>query len=155
MSTITLSAEDRLDISQLGSIYAWGIDHRESEVFSLVFAEEFIVRYSETTVLRGFEQFRRYVHEYHAMHDATQHFIANHWILPREDEVLCHSYVILTMALADYPGGGIFQAGAYYNDRVVRTGSGWRIAERDAHGLWSNGNRALSDLGQQAVKHLL
>jgi hypothetical protein len=155
MSGLELSAGDRLDILQLGSIYAWGIDHHDSDVFALVFTDDPVVRYGPDTVLRGHEQFRRYVHEFHAMHDSTQHFIANHWILPQEDHVLCRSYVILTMALKDYPGGGIFQAGAYYIDRVVQTQAGWRIAERDAHGFWMNGNQTLSHLGQQAVKHLL
>jgi hypothetical protein len=152
---INLTERDRLDIAELGSIYAWAIDQREHDLFHRVFTDDALVTYPRGVGLRGLEQYKRYVREFHAMHDGTQHFIANHWLEPMEDHVRAHSYAILTIKMLDQPGGEIFRGGAKYTDRVVRTDAGWRIAERHAESMWRGDNLDIIEAGHSAVQHLL
>lgn len=152
---ITLTEHDRLDIVELGSIYACAIDEREPALFDRVFTNDALVTYPRGVGLRGLEQYKRYVHEFHAMHDGTQHFIANHLLTPMEDHVNVRSYAILTIKMLDQPGGDTFHGGAKYTDRVVRTDAGWRIAERHAESMWRGGNLDIIEAGHSAVQHLL
>ena len=152
---ISLTERDRLDIAELGSIYAWAIDNREPALFDHVFTQDALVTYPRGVGLRGLEQYKRYVREFHAMHDGTQHLIANHWLTPMEDHVMARSYAILTIKMIDQPGGEIFRGGAKYTDRVVRTDGGWRIAERHADSMWRGDNLDIIEAGHSAVQHLL
>lgn len=154
-ATIELTAQDRLDIIELQSIFAWALDHREPELFPLAFTEDFEATYPGGAGMRGRDAFARFVLGYHEIHDATQHHIANHWLLPERDAVVMRSYVILTVLWRGCPGGDVFQGGAHYVDRVVRTDAGWRIAARTAERLWQSGNVAILEAGREdAVKRI-
>jgi hypothetical protein len=65
------------------------------------------------------------------------------------------SYVILSVLWKGCPGGDLFQGGAYYVDRVVRTDAGWRIATRSANRIWQGGNMEILLSGRrEADAHL-
>jgi hypothetical protein len=154
MTVIRLSADERLDILELLGKYAWGIDHHDDDLLLQAFTDDPRVRYG-TTNLRGHEQLLRWVHDYHAMHDSTQHFIAGQWITPREEDVLCRSYYIVTFTMKDSEGD-VFQAGGSYTDRVVKTRLGWRISEHDAaEGFWTDGNQKIAERGLIGVAQLI
>ena len=151
---IALTTDDRLEIAELSSIYAWAIDQRESDLFKRVFTDDAVITYPGGVVLRGLDNYVRYVHTFHSMHDSTQHFIANHWPTALSDHVASRSYVILTINMRNHPGGDICRGGAFYTDRVIRTEAGWRIAERNAHGMWVSGNQGILQASSDAVKDL-
>jgi SnoaL-like domain len=152
---ITLTVQDRLDILELQSIYAWGVDRREPELFDRVFTEDVEVRYPAEVAIHGREMFARFVLTYHELHDSTQHLIANQWLEPGSDAVVMRSYVILSVLWAGTRGGDLFQAGAYYVDRVVKSGAGWRIARREATNVWSGGNQEILLAGRRDAKAAL
>ena len=149
---IELTAADRLDIIELQSIYAWALDHRDPDLFARAFAEDVEVSYPGGVMLQGRETFVRFVLSFHEAHDATHHFIANHWLSPQDDAVEMRSYVILSVLWAGTPGGDLFQGGAQYVDRVVRTGEGWRIASRIATNVWKRGNQEILESGRRDAK---
>ena len=61
----------------------------------------------------------------------TQHFISNTTVDLDGDEARTRTYVINPMGFPKDDGSlHIFTVGAYYNDRLVRTADGWRIADR-------------------------
>jgi hypothetical protein len=152
---IKLTTEDRLDIIELQSIYAWGIDGKEGHLFARAFTEDIVATYPAGVTIRGLELFTRYMDAFHEPFDGTHHFIANHWIVPGEEDVTFRSYVTLTMTRKDMPGGDVFSGGGYYIDRVVPTEAGWRIAARDTRNIWRAGNQDIIALGREAVAHLL
>ena len=145
---IELTSQDRLDIIELQSIFAWALDTKDPELFSRAFTEDLEAQYpgGANPGRRAFAQFTLAVHE---SHDATQHFIANHRLIPEDDAVIMRSYVILSVLWTGCPGGDLFQGGAYYVDRVVRTDDGWRIAARSAHRVWQNGNMEILLAGRR------
>ena len=150
-----LTELDRLEIAELGSIYAWAIDNREPDLFHRVFTDDALVTYPWGAGLRGLERYRQYVDAFHAMHDGTQHFIANLWLAPADGHVVARSYAVLTVHMRNQPGGDLFRGGARYTDRVVRTDAGWRIAVRHVESMWHEGNSAIIKASYAAVEHLM
>ena len=146
---IELTERDRLDIIELQSIYAWALDHKDADLFARAFTEDCEVIYPGGARIQGRDAFVQFVFDVHEQHDQTQHMIANHWLVPDEDAVIMRSYVILSVLWTGQPGGDLFQGGAYYVDRVVRTDAGWRIASREAHRMWQGGNMEILLAGRR------
>jgi hypothetical protein len=146
---IELTSQDRLEIVELQSIFARAVDRREPELFPLAFTADFEATYPGGAVMRGRDAFARFVLGYHEIHDATEHRISNHWLLPGEDAVTMRSYVVVTVWWQGCPGGDLFRGGAYYVDRVVPTDEGWRIAGRTAERVWQTGNREILEAGRR------
>jgi hypothetical protein len=151
---IELTALDRLDIIELQSIYAWGIDMKEGSKFALAFAEDIETDYGHLGRMKGLDFFTRWMDTFHAPFDATQHLISNHWLTVEGDEVVYRSYVIANMVCKGAPGGDHMGGGGWYQDRVVRTDAGWRIRSRDVKNIWRTGNVGILEIGKQAVASL-
>jgi hypothetical protein len=148
---IELTALDRLEIIELQSIYAWGIDGRDGASFALAFSDDVEAQYTKLGTMRGLEFFTNWMNAFHAPFDATQHLISNHWLRVDGDEVVMRSYVIAHILKRGCPGGDIFNGGGYYTDRVVRTDAGWRIRARAVVNFWRGGNPDVIALGREAV----
>jgi hypothetical protein len=151
---VELTERDRLEIVELQSIYAWAIDAKEGELFARVFTEDVEAQYPAAEPIRGLEAFTGYMEAFHEPLDATQHLIANHWLVPDGEAVTYRSYVVVTMIARDCPGGDVFRGGGYYIDRAVRTDDGWRIATRDVRNIWRGGNQSVIALGREAIARL-
>jgi SnoaL-like protein len=152
---MSLSALDRLEIVELQSIYAWGIDLKDGSVFAQAFHEDIETDYGHLGTMKGLEFFRRWMDAFHAPFDSTQHLISNHWLTPDGDEVVYRSYVIATLTCKGTPGGDSITGGGRYVDRVVRTDAGWRIRTREVQNMWRNGNMGIFDVGRAAVADLV
>ena len=152
---IELTPQDRLDIIELQSIFAWALDNKDRELFARAFTDDLVAGYPGGATLEGRETFVDFVLAVHERHDATQHFIANHWLTPEDDAVIMRSYIILSVLWTGCPGGDLFQGGAYYVDRVVRTDAGWRIANRSANRIWQSGNMEILLSGRREADTLL
>lgn len=149
-----LTAVDRLEIIELQSIYAWGIDGKDSSVFPLAFTDDIETDYGYVGKHRGLEFFTRFMDGFHAPFDATQHLISNHWLTVEGDEVIYRSYVVANLVCKGTPGGDHLSGGGYYVDRVVSTDAGWRIRARDVSNMWRTGNVGILDVGKEAVADL-
>lgn len=147
-----LSALDRLEIMQLQSIYGWGIDGRcEATEFPRAFAPDVEVVHSEFFRITGVDRLAAWMSAFHAPFDSTQHLISNHWIEADGDVVTHRSYVQVAIMKRGHPGGDLLSTGAYYQDRVVRTDVGWRIAARSLRNMWRGGNHDLIEMGKTAA----
>jgi hypothetical protein len=149
-----LTASDRLEIVELQSIYAWGVDGKDGSQFALVFTDDITTSYSLLGQIQGLDVFTRLLNAFHAPFDATQHSISNHRLSVDDNEVVYQSYFIATIVCSGTPGGDMFVGGGYYVDRVVRTDSGWRIRSREATNTWRTGNPRVLDVGKQAIASL-
>jgi hypothetical protein len=148
---IELTALDRLQIMELQSIYAWGIDGRHGASFARAFSDGVEAQYTNLGTMRGLDFFTHWMDTFHAPFDTTQHLISNHWLSVDGDEVVMRSYVIAHILKRGCPGGDIFNGGGYYTDRVTRTEAGWRIRSRDVVNFWRGGNPGVIELGREAV----
>jgi hypothetical protein len=117
-------------IADLLHRYATAIDTRQLELLRDVFTpdgtEEFR-RQGHTA--RGVDAIIEFIAERIAGWTATQHAISN--IVVEGERCSCYF-----VAVHVRPGGGLFEVGGAYYDRLVETPAGPRIAERVLEPIW-------------------
>ena len=75
--------------------------------------------------------------------DATQHLIGNHQVRIDGDTAICRCQLHSQHVKRGTEGGDTYVIGGTYEDRLVRTPNGWRIAHRTMAETWHAGNRAV------------
>jgi hypothetical protein len=123
---------DRIEIGDLLIRYTVAIDTKDWALLDRCFADGARVDYSASGGIVGpYPEARRWLEKALAPFTMTQHFISNTTVEFEGDRATSRTYLINPMGMPK-PGGGlnIFTVGAYYNDQLVRTDQGWRIAER-------------------------
>jgi hypothetical protein len=78
--------------------------------------------------------------------DSSQHLLGNVIVQIDSDDpdlASATSYFQAQHVRAGTPGGDTYLIAGSYADRLMRTGAGWRIAERVQTYLWRDGNRAV------------
>jgi hypothetical protein len=130
---------DRSQIIDLAVGYAWALDTRNLDDLRRVFTAD------ATALLRGVEC--RGVEEIITRIggavlrlDRTQHLIGNHQVTVDGDRGTHRCQLHSQHVLDGCDGGDTFVVGGYYEDRVVRTPDGWRIAHRLMDQTWTEGN---------------
>lgn len=130
---------DRDDIIDLAVRYTWALDTKNLDDLRNVFLPD------ATASLRGVEctgvdAIISRIGGAVLRLDATQHLVGNHQVTIDGDTGThrCHLQSQHVRRGAD--GGDNFIVGGFYEDRVVRTGNGWRIAHRLMQQTWSEGN---------------
>jgi len=148
---IELTPLDRLEIIELQSIYAWGIDGKDGSLFAQAFTEDIETDYGHLGKMQGLDFFTRWMDAFHSPFDTTHHLIANPWVAVEGDGVVFRSYVIANMVCKGCPGGDLLSGGGHYVDRVVRTDAGWRIRSREVTNHWRSGNLEIFEVGKEAL----
>ena len=75
--------------------------------------------------------------------DDSQHMVTNHQIRIDGDTATGRCYVHAQHIRAAAEGGSLYVVAGRYEDDYVRTGDGWRIAERRIRTRWTDGNLAV------------
>ena len=119
---------DREDISELLVRYATGIDRRDWALFRTVFAEDCELDYGEIGSWTGVDEVTEFMEKVHAMAGHTLHRLTNQAIAVDGETAVARTYVDALIMAADNKSGvnGI----GFYDDQIVRTADGWRIARR-------------------------
>ncbi len=120
--------QDRQDISDLLIRYATGIDRRDWDLFRTVFTPDCYLDYGEIGVWDGVEAVTEFMDTIHAELGHLMHRISNIVIDLQGERALTRSYVDAWVMAADNNSG--VNARGFYDDEVVRTEAGWRIARR-------------------------
>ncbi|OBI93612.1 nuclear transport factor 2 family protein [Mycobacterium asiaticum] len=120
--------EDRQDISDLLVRYATGIDRRDWPLFRTVFTDDCELDYGEIGAWRGVDAVTEFMQLAHAMAGHTLHRLSNIAITLDGDRALARTYIDGLIMAADNSGG--VNAAGFYDDDIVRTSAGWRIAKR-------------------------
>ena len=108
--------------------YASGIDRGDWQLFRSCFTDDCVADYQDVAVWRSSAEITDFMREAHAPCTAVIHRITNLSISPNPDgSAAARSYVDAILLFADDAG---LQMIGYYDDRVVRTADGWKIAER-------------------------
>ncbi len=130
---------DREDIIDLAVRYTWALDTKNVEGLRDVFTPD------ATAMLRGVDcngvdAIIERIGGAITRLDATQHLVGNHLASADGDEGTHKCHLQSQHVLAGTEGGENFIVGGYYEDRVVRTPDGWRIAHRLMQQTWVEGN---------------
>lgn len=120
--------EDRQDISDVLLRYATGIDRRDWPLFRTAFTEDCELDYGEIGTWRGIDAATEFMETSHAAAGHTMHRLTNQVIAVDGDSAKARTYVDGLIMFGE--GNSGVNAVGFYDDDVVRTAVGWRIARR-------------------------
>ena len=120
--------EDRQDISDVLIRYATGIDRRDWPLFRTVFTADCELDYGEIGTWHGIDAVTAFMEQSHAMAGDTMHRMSNQVIAVDGDRAEARTYVDGLILGPDNTSG--VNAVGFYDDDLVRTADGWRIARR-------------------------
>ena len=120
--------EDRQDISDLLVRYATGIDRRDWPLFRTVFTDDCELDYGVIGVWKGVDAVAEFMEQVHAMAGHTMHRLSNQAITVHGDKATARTYIDGLIMAADNKSG--VNPVGFYDDEIVRTPDGWRIARR-------------------------
>jgi 3-phenylpropionate/cinnamic acid dioxygenase small subunit len=123
---------DRIQINDLLTRYTVAIDTKDWALLDTCFTPDAHVDYTTSGGTKGpYPEVRAWLEKALAAFPMTQHFISNTTVTIEGDRAKSRTYVINPMGFPKEDGSlHIFTVGAYYNDELVFTDEGWRIAER-------------------------
>lgn len=119
---------DRADITEVLLRYATGIDRRDWDTFRAAFTEDCVLDYGEIGSFTGVEAVTEFMDQSHAMAGHTMHRLSNIVITLDGDRAAARTYVD-GLILAPDNASGVSAVGIY-DDDLIRTDHGWRIARR-------------------------
>lgn len=120
--------EDRQDISDLLVRYATGIDRRDWPLFRTVFTDDCRLDYGEIGAWHGVDAVADFMERVHTMAGHTMHRLSNQAITIDGDSAQARTYIDGLIMASDNKSG--VNAIGFYDDEIVRTADGWRIALR-------------------------
>jgi 3-phenylpropionate/cinnamic acid dioxygenase small subunit len=123
---------DRIEIDDLLTRYATAVDTKDWTLYASCFTPDAFIDYTAAGGIKGsLPEVQRWLAEVLPAFPMTQHLVTNRAVTIAGDRATCRSAFFNPMGLADGEGGlTLFFDGGYYNDTLVRTAAGWRIAER-------------------------
>jgi hypothetical protein len=124
-----LSLQDHHDITQVIYRYGTGIDTRDWALFETCFTADVVAEYGAFGTWRSSAEITAFMREVHLAVGATLHRMSNMVISAEGDGAKSRTYVdALLMPLED--GGDVHRGIGYYDDTLVKTDAGWKIAKR-------------------------
>lgn len=118
----------RLDIAALLVRYASGIDRRDWGLFRTCFTADCEADYGRIGAWHGVDALTAHMERAHEPCGHTLHRVGNPDIALRGGAATARSYCDAVVLRADDSEG--VNAVGYFDDDLVRTGDGWRIARR-------------------------
>jgi len=142
---------DRAELIDVLSAYATGLDARDWTLWRSVFIDEVVFDLSSWSgqPARRLNADRVVAAQARIFAElaVTQHFITNHRITIEGDRarVLAHMRAEHWLAPPAPASRDRYTMFGYYDDKLVRTASGWRIAEMQLNVTRTEGDRAVMD----------
>jgi hypothetical protein len=133
---------DRAAIVDLTHIYCRALDTKDWSLLDHVFAEDAFAYLIED--LSGRSAIKERTERALKSMDRTQHVVSNHEIVVNGDTARCRCYLQAQHVRKAAHGGSKFMIAGIYEDELIRTHAGWRIAFRRLTTTWSDGNPAVA-----------
>ncbi len=133
MGSMTLQdIADRMEIEDVLTRYATAVDTKDWDLYTSCFVPDAAIDYTSSGGIKGtLPEVKAWLAQIMPTFPMSQHIVTNKVIKVTGDTATCRSYLFNPMALPeDVEGMILFFEGGYYNDKLVRTRDGWRIAER-------------------------
>ncbi len=132
---------DQLEIQNILTLYCTSLDSKQYDGLDSVFAPDATIDYTSAGGVKGiFPEVKAWLEKALALFPVTQHIVANFNIHIRGDKATsrCAFYNPMVMGFSAGKPQTFF-VGGYYNDKLIRTPEGWRIAERIEESAWHYG----------------
>ena len=145
---------DHQEIVQLVNLYGLAMDTRRWDLFDRIFTEHVDADYGPTSHWQDRESFKRDFGSFHEVFDATQHVMTNHLVTIDRDTASAHTYGqwrLVRHAAGDPP---VWDGSGWYDDTLVRTHGGWRIAKRVCRVVFWTGNPRVQTPSEDIVFQL-
>jgi len=134
--------------------YAFGIDTRDWRLYRSIFCDQIDMDFSSYS---GQEKTRMsaddWVHNVQALFTgltATQHSMTNPMVdLDDPTHARCRMYMQAEHFLTTDQGDNSYALGGYYNNRLVKVDTGWRLSAVTLNVLWHRGNRHIMQLATE------
>jgi len=133
---------DRAAIVDVTVRYAWALDTKSWDDLDEVFVPEATAHLTEE--LTGREAIKHRVRRALDHLDSSQHLVTNHQIVVDGDRASCRCYLQAQHVRESAPGSPNFIVAGRYDDQLVRTVEGWRIARRELVIMWTDGNPSVT-----------
>jgi 3-phenylpropionate/cinnamic acid dioxygenase small subunit len=124
---------DRIEIDDLLTRYATGVDRRDWDLWESCFTADAHIDYSAFGGTKGgVKDVRRWLEDVMVRFPMSQHLVMNREVAIDGDSATARSAFYNPMAVPTGRGDErqLFFCGGYYCDKLKRTRDGWRIAER-------------------------
>ena len=143
-SAAAVSADDRQDIVDLTVAYCWALDGNRWDDLDGVFTPD-----AHAVLGRpcdGLPAIKARIEEALGPLDDSQHMVTNHQVTVSADgaTATCRCYFHAQHVRGSASGGANFIVAGRYEDELVRTPDGWRIAHRVLTPMWTEGNLAVT-----------
>lgn len=133
------AADDRAAITELTVGYCWAIDSHDWQALRNVFAPGATAELGNGTE-HGVEAIIERISGVLSGIDSSQHIVANHQITLDGDRAACRCYLHAQHVRKAAVRGRNYVVAGRYEDDLVRTAEGWRIAHRRLVVMWTDGN---------------
>lgn len=120
--------DDKQDIAEVLVRYATGIDRRDWDLFRTCFTDDVLAEYEGIATWTDVEAITSFMDTAHTHMGYTMHRLSNLAIDVDGHSATARSYVDAVLMTSD--GNSGHNAVGFYDDELVRTADGWRIARR-------------------------
>jgi SnoaL-like domain len=124
-----LGIEDERSIIETLTNYATALDTRDWSLLRACFSEDCEADYGEFGKFRGPCEVAEYMRDAHAAVGPSLHRLSNFSVSDIGGQVHARTYVDAVLMSA-HPGGPDRRGIGYYDDVMLRTSGGWKIARR-------------------------
>jgi hypothetical protein len=131
---------DERDIRNVAFRYCRALDTKDWALLDEVFLPDSTAELGTPTTLVGIDAIRGRIRTALEHLDDSQHLVGNHEIAVAGDEARHRCYLQAQHVRAGATGGPNYIVAGRYEDRLVRTADGWRIAHRTLTVMWTDGN---------------
>lgn len=129
---------DRLEIQDLITRYAHCIDDSDWDGLDRVFTPDAIIDYTDVGGARGtLAETKAYLAQAMPAFPAFQHLSATSRLTLNGDTAKARTILFNPMVMERDGAPHVFFVGLWYNDELIRTEAGWRIARRTEEKCWS------------------
>ncbi len=131
---------DERDIVGVITRYCRALDTKDWALLDDVFVADATGDLASPATLVGIEAIRARVRAALEHLDGSQHLVGNHEVDVDGDHATHRCYLQAQHVRHAATGGANYLVGGQYDDRLVRTAAGWRIAHRTLTVSWTDGN---------------
>jgi 3-phenylpropionate/cinnamic acid dioxygenase small subunit len=126
--TTTAERNMRADVAEVLVRYATGIDRRDWELFRSCFIDDCEADYGPIGVWHNAEEITTWMRTTHEPAGHTMHRVTNQVVTANGSGATARSYVDALVMFAGNKSGT--RSAGYYDDELVPTDDGWKIARR-------------------------
>lgn len=135
---------DERNIVAVATRYCRALDTKDWATLSTVFLADATADLASTHQLVGLDAIVNRIRVALGDMDDTQHLVGNHEVVVDGDTATHRCYLQAQHVRRAATGGPNYLVGGRYEDRLVRTAHGWRIAHRTLVVMWTDGNLAVA-----------